>query len=850
MKFGKNLAHLLIPEWKVYNLDYNDLKSSIRAATLDPSPQKLKELAKSFQENFEYLNLFLATKYGEVSRKIALANTRLPLILQENASLSTKYQNLVNFRYELTSDVSLIIRKLTKFILVQKIAVKKIFKKLIKHYPHPEDAKKLVYTLSCTLASNPSSFASIDLSPITSDLAALLDSLDHGIKSIHHSLHKKVVAKNNGKLHKNPSQVTIKTLQSEASSDVSSVYDNVRCSELVLQQPCRFDTVALLKKNFYLHCLLPKDMTLRNDLYLSIDVHWNIPKVKLTDRVSIIYFSQSPDDSTPSFIISSQKDGTSLLVAHTGGLRKYSYCSLPNRIVNGLLKYFQASDVQTQVEAEHLLSDYLSSEDHSIMTTLTVNAFVSNNMTPSLQIVCDRTRYFLHKNASQVDNDDLDEDDSNSESVSPLSNAPSAPVAADSSTIPSTTETKDYEDNYYLMLDEDIVTSSSIGSSIDFSTENKEPFPFGMCSFHTNDTNLHNFDLHLKTTVTGNALLSKFKPVYLKKLPVKVQNFLQDGSVHPFKNFSIYDYMRSCYFNMIPQDPNNHYTKILNINLLKNFENVEIMNHLNTYDQAIIEDRSRMILHKQMSCKSLHTHAQESHESHQKHDDNLDSNSIKPFGYFDADYMKRLADLDNLDDDYDEDASYFLYLSYNVELEDTLMNSVILSMIRSKQHILKGLKAVGKPMFAPKEKLLLAASDDRMDEQNYDSINDEEMLYPQNGNDYQVRFMNDFDTILSFLYFIMCFTSLFISGINFGIIFGIFKLQEEKVRFALSNNLLVCTVLIFGFLFAFILSTASINLNMQRFRDAPALHTGIVWAGFSVVTVSIFWTLAIACVQS
>ena len=77
MKFGDNLPHLSIPQWKSYNLDYNNLKYQIRSITKSKNPTKkdLFSLKQSFIENFDYINLFIETKYGELTRKfICLEN--------------------------------------------------------------------------------------------------------------------------------------------------------------------------------------------------------------------------------------------------------------------------------------------------------------------------------------------------------------------------------------------------------------------------------------------------------------------------------------------------------------------------------------------------------------------------------------------------------------------------------------------------------------------------------------------------------------------------------------------------------------------------------------------------------
>lgn len=68
MKFGDNFHQLSIPEWKSYNLDYNGLKYQIRNITQSNSSD-LSQLHSAFIENFDYINLFIKTKFGELTRK-------------------------------------------------------------------------------------------------------------------------------------------------------------------------------------------------------------------------------------------------------------------------------------------------------------------------------------------------------------------------------------------------------------------------------------------------------------------------------------------------------------------------------------------------------------------------------------------------------------------------------------------------------------------------------------------------------------------------------------------------------------------------------------------------------------
>ena len=91
MKFGANINSLSIPQWKAYNLDYNDLKSKIKHLTKPeinsyddsdlPCTQKrpyigrrptvtLKSFRNAFLDNFNNVDLFINTKTGELERKL------------------------------------------------------------------------------------------------------------------------------------------------------------------------------------------------------------------------------------------------------------------------------------------------------------------------------------------------------------------------------------------------------------------------------------------------------------------------------------------------------------------------------------------------------------------------------------------------------------------------------------------------------------------------------------------------------------------------------------------------------------------------------------------------------------
>lgn len=854
MKFGKNLAHLSIPEWKVYNLDYNDLKAAIRDVTHNGNLD-LSTLYRKFCDNFDYLTLFVGTKLGELARKLKASLKEFTRISNnEYDSPAIKLAKLSLLHYLIINDISSDLRKLTKFILVQKIAVKKIFKKFAKHYPDPKQSKVFLTSLSNVLLSNPSSFVNFDLSFITAKLLVLLEDLDRELKMLHELLHRKFVFHPlpHGNLRKSHSITTIKTAQSSLASATSSP-DNVYLDTHVdtsIEQTAKFDLISNFKKNFLLVALMPKDIISRNDLSLSMDVYLNIPKLSDASRVCLTYLSASIDDETPSYVISYENLSISVVVAHTGGLRQYSYCSLPNSIIESIFHITNTDNPALKQELVALLVGLIDITQLPAMAKLTINSLVESKQAPSLKLVFDRTRYFIHKDLTQYN--DEDDDDENASPIGSLLDS--------DHNVTSTVDTKVYEDSYYMTFDENIYTTNSLLNKITFGTENMDPFPFSMFNIHTNDSNLHNFEVSLSTKVEGNTVVSKYKEITLRKMPVKIQNFLRSASVQLYKSLSMYDYMRSCYLNFIPKEQNNHFSILLNINLLKLLENVDIVNTRTTVDENILQNKSRTILKRQKSCKSLQDMSlgktpplvepeqQSIFEGESVFSEQLVTKSATADPYRALDillgYSQKVHDLENLDDDDDED-SYFVYLIFNNDLDDNMLNNILLSFIKFNHRMRRAFLAFnfssnGLGLWKSHKEMILR---DR-EFLNYDSINEDPTFF-NTVNDYQIQLMYDYDHVLSVVYFTMCFSALFIAGINLGIIYGLLKLQKDNAELNVINNPLVVVALVFGYLFSLVFSMASINLNFQRFHSTPPVHSGIIWSCFFMVTATVIWTVIV-----
>lgn len=852
MKFGKNLAHLSIPEWKAYNLDYNDLKSSIREVTKEPNAP-LDSLHESFRSNFNYLNLFILSKCGELTRKLRVCKDGFELIQQNHHdSTSDKLSNLTGLHYKIVNEISTELRKLTKFILVQRIAVKKIFKKFKKHYPNEEVSQRFITSLTQDLASDPKSFINYDLTHLTARLLSLIDLVTKELDHLNSLIRAKFVYEptSNGQLRERMSVSTAASVRhphaSLSSSPDSGVDDSVGLSMDLIG---KFDLVSDLKKNFSLHTIISRDNISRNDLSLSVEVYLNIPKVCDSSLMSTIYLTTGAEDAYPSRVISYEGLSSSIIVAYTGGLRKYTYCCIPNSMVNLLLNYLSSpreSRANLKSQLQMLLGDDVSPIANSAM-----NSILDNNYSPSLKVVTNRTRYFLYKDSTQHENEDDVRDT--------MSASPSDDKWAIESSTPSTVDTKVYEDSYYMLFDENIFTSNETGKSILFDTKSMDSFPFNKFSIHSNDSKLHSFETSLKTSVDETILRNTYLPINLKKIPVKIQNFLSNTSVHMLKNLSLYDYMRSCYLNIIPDDANNHYSKLLNVNLMKGYENVENSNKQTALDMTINKDKSRSILRRQKSCMSIKCMGAEDSYRIDERTSLLDDgfrnyhksindqktqavSFVASEDYYNP-YAGRFNDLETLDDNEEED-SYLVYLTFNPELEHNFFNDIMLTFIKFTHRVRRALGA-----FRPVQSTPLVFSQNKVytlnhrDHQllNYDSLS-EDPAHFNYQNDYQIQLVSDYDHVLSIIYFILTFSALFISGINLGIIWGLLNLQERGTEFSFLSNVPVIILLTFGYLFALISSMASVNLSFHRFQVAPTSHACIIWIGFVAVLGTILWT--------
>ncbi|ODV82978.1 hypothetical protein CANARDRAFT_25471 [[Candida] arabinofermentans NRRL YB-2248] len=232
MKFGSELNDRSISQWRMYNIDYNDLKLKIKLATkkhtkssisssssnetdstlnsssltTDESSiyhegiQKklLKQLYKSFKKQIEFVSLFVNSKYGEISRRIMTTKKQLNILINDSngggnglkidginvnpVQLRMRLRKAGNIQKELES-LSRELQNLSRFILLQKIAVRKLFKKFIKYSDYPYKQELVDKITNVCLNGNPDSFVNLYLNDAALELTLMFDVISNFITS-------------------------------------------------------------------------------------------------------------------------------------------------------------------------------------------------------------------------------------------------------------------------------------------------------------------------------------------------------------------------------------------------------------------------------------------------------------------------------------------------------------------------------------------------------------------------------------------------------------------------------------------------------------------------------------------
>lgn len=168
MKFGSQLRSQSVPEWRSYNIDYNELKLKIRIATDEEQyavDESIKEdLYDSFIDQIDNVNLFLTTKMGEIKRRIIYVEELVESLDTNGAVMDIAESQLMKLSKDL--------QNLSRFIVIQKTALRKLLKKYTKY---SKDQGALNTKVNKYMIKNHSSFIHLDLSGFYLELSLIYD---------------------------------------------------------------------------------------------------------------------------------------------------------------------------------------------------------------------------------------------------------------------------------------------------------------------------------------------------------------------------------------------------------------------------------------------------------------------------------------------------------------------------------------------------------------------------------------------------------------------------------------------------------------------------------------------------
>lgn len=831
MKFGDNFDHLSIPEWRIHNLDYNTLKAEIRRATeqgaaLDGSAgskRSLRHLNRALVDEFDRVSLFAITKYGELSRRLAFQEMGFALALPsgDDATVAettnsdrSAYRRAMAVEEQIKVDdilyqcfeLSRATQDLLRFVLMQKIATRKMFKKFQKHYPHKHRAHLFVDGVKDYLYSNEHSFFNLDMSSLTLKLSELIRLIKE---------HRSRIC-DDGRRRQSPSLLLVASINRLAATSPSPLHAQQKFPSAGTE----FDLNTYVKKNFHVNCIVPDETNSVNETLLHLSVNLGLDVVDVNQEVadiSILFLADAKHlAQNPSYIISDHAQEVSTIIAYTGGLRNYSYCVLPNTAVQLLLDYLAGKSDS--------LKEYFHSTTLSLLTKLTIETIIKHKLAPGCRVDFQRHRYVMKKDIELTHGHGHDHDDQYFEG-------------------------KTYLDDYCFFFDKNIRTTTNgtalgrLGNAGD-DTDAFDIFPYAHLLIFSNDLNLSAFSESLETPIQERTIGQNYSSSLLRKLPVKVQDLLTDSSsLTLVQGLSFYHYMLLCYFNVIvdEQYANSDYSLLLDLNLLKNYEQVETFRNQRNAENRIHRNNSLQVLHHQNSLRSLNELARPGPPS--KHDSVFSMATTKDdLSIFTQDYSSKNGLLDELvtdstnDEDPHKDLGYFAFSRRN---NDSLLEDFIVRILRVK----RAFSRIG----SKKRRYSIEVDPLEPDlERNYGSINDN---YASVGNRTFTRLMEeDFDHTLSYFYFSLFFIALFVCGVELGIVYSLLGAQDEDSKLLMSNNLLVVLVLLMGLFVSLIFSMISINLNVQRYNPLTA-HTRILWSGFGVVSLVSIWCVVVMMEQ-
>lgn len=188
MKFGTKILNKSVPEWKLHNIDYEKLKKAIKRATVSSGDgSDLEKCRELFREQFGSINVFTSLKVKEISSRLIAIEASIINFKKrfsdgdENGKLRSRQIKLISTHLD---ECSSELQRLSRYLILQKIAVGKLFKKLIKHYPGgAQQARAYIQEIrdlsELVDGYDGISFTKVDLDPYLLEVSLIVNILQH-----------------------------------------------------------------------------------------------------------------------------------------------------------------------------------------------------------------------------------------------------------------------------------------------------------------------------------------------------------------------------------------------------------------------------------------------------------------------------------------------------------------------------------------------------------------------------------------------------------------------------------------------------------------------------------------------
>lgn len=189
MKFGNQVLNKSVPEWKLHNIDYEKLKKAIKKATIahtdEQNEKNLNRCTELFKEQFEAINLFVSLKFKEITSRLITIERSIITLKKKEATAGNLKLQLRQLRVISThvDGCSSELQRLSRYLIIQKIALRKLLKKFVKHYPYSKQkAQKYVQDIKQSSELNDGyegvSFVNVDLDPCLLEISLIVNILN------------------------------------------------------------------------------------------------------------------------------------------------------------------------------------------------------------------------------------------------------------------------------------------------------------------------------------------------------------------------------------------------------------------------------------------------------------------------------------------------------------------------------------------------------------------------------------------------------------------------------------------------------------------------------------------------